>query len=83
MPDHIQKLTLDQSAIYQIKVPGRLDEGWKDWIEGIKIAIGTGEGLAPVTTLTAPLDQAGLHGLLRRLYALGVPLISVICIEVC
>ena len=81
MLDRIQKLTLDQSATYQIKVPGILDESWKDWIEGIKITIETGEGLA-ITTLTAPLDQAGLHGLLRRLYSLGVPLISVICIEV-
>ncbi len=83
MQDCIRKLTLDQPAIYQIKVPGSLDESWKDWVEGIKITVETGASAAPVTTLTAPLDQAGLHGLLRRLYALGVPLISVICLEVC
>ncbi|MBN2501717.1 MAG: hypothetical protein JXB38_13125 [Anaerolineales bacterium] len=83
MQDRIQKLTLDQSAIYQIKVPGCLDESWKDWVEGIKITNETGEDLAPITTLTASLDQAGLHGLLRRLYALGMPLISIVCIEVC
>jgi hypothetical protein len=83
MQDRIRKLTLDQSAIYQIKVPGSLDEGWKDWVEGIKITIEIGEHTSPITTLTAPLDQAGLHGLLRRLYALGVPLISVICLEYC
>jgi hypothetical protein len=35
----------------------------------------------PVTTLTATLDQAALQGLLRRLYGLGLPLISVICVE--
>jgi hypothetical protein len=35
----------------------------------------------PVTTLTGALDQAALQGLLRRLYALGLPLISVICLE--
>jgi len=35
----------------------------------------------PVTTLTGKLDQAALHGLLRRLYSLGLPLISVNCIE--
>ena len=82
MHDRIRKLTLDQSAVYQIKVPGCLDESWKDWIEGIKITIETGEHTPPITTLTAPLDQAGLHGLLRRLYSLGVPLISIVCIEV-
>jgi hypothetical protein len=33
----------------------------------------------PVTTLTGTVDQAALQGLLRRLYPLGLPLISVIC----
>jgi hypothetical protein len=36
----------------------------------------------PVTILTGSLDQAALQGLLRRLYSLGLPLISVICLEV-
>jgi hypothetical protein len=35
-----------------------------------------GEGL-PVTILTGTVDQAALHGVLRRLYSLGLPLISV------
>jgi hypothetical protein len=39
------------------------------------------DGLS-VTTLTGILDQAALLGFLRRLYFLGLPLISVICLEV-
>ena len=35
----------------------------------------------PVTTLTGTVDQAALQGLLRKLYSLGLPLISVICVE--
>jgi hypothetical protein len=35
----------------------------------------------PVTTLTGVPDQAALQGLLRRLYSLGLPLISVVCVE--
>jgi hypothetical protein len=35
----------------------------------------------PVTALTGALDQAALQGVLRRLYSLGLPLISVNCIE--
>jgi len=35
----------------------------------------------PVTTLTGELDQAALHGLLRRLYSIGLPPISVLWIE--
>jgi hypothetical protein len=33
----------------------------------------------PTTVLTGVVDQAALHSLLRRLYALGLPLISVTC----
>ena len=39
-----------------------------------------GEG-QPVTTLTGTVDQAALHSVLRRLYSLGLPLISVHCVE--
>jgi len=35
---------------------------------------------SPVTTLTGLVDQAALHGLLRRLYSLGLPLNSVNCV---
>jgi hypothetical protein len=34
-----------------------------------------------ITTLTGSVDQAALQGMLRRLYALGLPLISVICLD--
>jgi hypothetical protein len=81
MKDTKQKLTLDRPATYQIKVPGHLDESWSDWDGKITITIDSDVDGLPVTTLTGSLDQAALHGLLRRLYSLGLPLISVICIE--
>ena len=75
------ELTLDQPVTYQIRVPGELDESWSDWLAGMTMAVeGEGED-PPVTTLTGTVDQAALHGLLRRLYSLGLPLISVNCIE--
>jgi len=76
-----QKLTLDRPATYRIKVPGHLGESWSDWAGGMTITVET-EGDGPtVTTLTGTLDQAALHGLLRRLYSLGLPLISVNRVE--
>jgi hypothetical protein len=40
------------------------------------------EGDGPlVTTVTGTVDQAALQGVLRRLYSLGLPLISVVCVE--
>jgi hypothetical protein len=76
-----QKLTLDRPATYEIKVPGHLDASWSDWADRITITVESeGEG-PPVTTLTGTVDQAALQGLLRRLYSMGLPLISVICIQ--
>ncbi len=77
-----QKLTLDRPATYQIKVPGHLNESWSDWAGSMTVTVESeGDGL-PVTTLTDSFDQAALQGLLRRLYSLGLPLISVNCLEV-
>jgi hypothetical protein len=72
---HRQKPTLDRPATYQIQVLGHMDKSWSDWAGGMTIAI-EGDDL-PVTTLTGTVDQAALQGLLRRLYSLGLPLISV------
>ena len=76
-----QKLTLDRPATYQIKVPGELDASWSDWAGGMAITVEREGDDPPVTTLTGTVDQAALQGLLRRLYALGLPLISVQCVE--
>jgi len=72
-----RKLSLDRPATYQIQVPGCLDESWSDWIGGLTITVESEGDGPPVTTLTGTVDQAALHGLLRRLYSLGLPLISV------
>jgi hypothetical protein len=84
MAPYTSKLTLYQPAVYQIKVPGELDESWSEWAGGMEISVadeGEGEELW-VTTLTGSVaDQAALQGLLRRFYSLGLPLISVICIQ--
>jgi hypothetical protein len=76
-----QKLTLDRPVAYQIKVPGHIDESWSDWIEGMTITVESEGDGSPITTLTGTVDQAALQGLLRRLYSLGLPLISVNWVE--
>jgi hypothetical protein len=81
MKEHKPKLTLYQPLTYQIKVPGALDERWSDWNNGMAVTVKEDRDGLPITTLTGTLDQAALQGLLRRLYSLGLPLISVICIE--
>ena len=59
---------------YEIRVQGQLDGSWSDWFEGFAVT-GTADG---TTVLTGQvIDQAALHGLLRRVGDLGVTLISV------
>ena len=76
-----QKLTLDRPATYQIKVPGQLNNSWSDWAR-MTVTVESESDGPPITIMTGTVDQAALHGLLRRLYSLGLPLISVICLEV-
>ena len=77
MKDVKHKLTLDQPAKYQIIVPGELDQSWAEWGGQISITVDSEGDVPPVTILTGTFDQAALQGLLRRLYSLGLPLISV------
>lgn len=81
MTEEKQKLTLDRAAMYEIKVPGEMKESWSEWTGGMAIAVTCEGGGMPVTTLTGAVDQAALQGILRRIYARGLPLISVRCVD--
>jgi hypothetical protein len=63
-----------QPIVYQIRVKGHLGCQWTEWFGGLTITLEEdGE-----TRLTGPVvDQAALHGLLRKVRDLGLPLLSV------
>ena len=74
----LESLQFDQTATYQIKVQGRLDERWTPWFDGLSIAFEQAEDGSTVTVLTGSVvDQAALYGLINRMRDLGLPLISV------
>jgi hypothetical protein len=63
-----------QPVVYQIRIKGHLDDQWTDWFEGLTITLEeNGETL--LTGLV--IDQAALHGLLKKVRDLGMPLLSV------
>lgn len=68
----------DGPRIYELRIEGHLNDRWADWFEGLTlIREDSGD-----TVLTGPVvDQAALHGLLRKVRDLGMPLISVICVR--
>ena len=62
------------SSRYEIRLQGQLDQRWRDWFDGFTL-VHEGDG---TTTLTGSVvDQAALHGLIRRVSDLGVTLLSV------
>jgi hypothetical protein len=63
-----------KAKFYQIKIKGHLGDQWSDWFEGLTVTLDE-EGN---TLLTGPVvDDAALHGLLKKIRDLGMPLISV------
>ena len=63
-----------QPTAYQIRINGHLGREWADWFGGLTITLEDNGD----TLLTGPVvDQAALHGLLKKVRDLGMPLISV------
>ncbi len=63
-----------QPIVYQIRITGHLGREWTEWFEGLAITLDANGD----TLLTGPLvDQAALHGVLKKVRDLGLPLVSV------
>jgi len=70
----IPKTDPSQPMHYEIRIKGHLGDQWKDWFEGMLITLEENGD----TLLTGPvIDQAGLHGLLKKVRDVGMQLISV------
>ena len=64
----------NQPTIYQIRVRSHLGSDWTEWFEGLSITLENNGDML----LTGPVvDQAALHGLLKKVRDLGMPLVSV------
>ncbi len=67
-----------EPGLYEIRIKGHLDDRWSDWFGGMTITL-EDNGDTLITGLV--VDQAALHGLLRKVRDLGMPLISVMGVE--
>ena len=73
-----RKTDSSQAMVYQMRLQGHLGRQWTEWFGGLTITLEENGD----TLLTGPVvDQAALHGLLRKVRDLGMPLLSVNRVE--
>ncbi len=68
----------DRPELYEIRIKGHLDGRWADWFEGLTITL---EDNGDTLLAGRVIDQAALHGLLKKVRDLGMPLVSVSPVE--
>ena len=68
----------DEPLVYHIRIKGHLSAGWADWFGGVTITL---EDNGDTLLTGSMMDQAALHGLLKRVRDLGAPLIAVNRVE--
>ena len=62
------------AKVYEIRLKGHLHDRWAEWFEGLTITLDENGN----TLLSGPVaDQAALHGILKKVRDLGLPLVSV------
>ena len=67
-----------QPMVYQIRIKGQLGRQWADWFEGLAITLEDNGD----TLLTGPVvDQAALHGVLKKVRDVAMPLVSVMRVK--
>ena len=66
-----------KNQTYEIRLKEQIDESWSEWFDGF---VFTHESDGTTTLTGGIIDQAALHGLLKRIRDLGLTLISVNCL---
>jgi hypothetical protein len=73
MPNKQSRAT-NQPVLYRIRIKGHLGPQWADWFEGLTITL---EEDGHTLLAGSVIDQAALHGILKKVRDLGMPLVSV------
>ncbi len=71
---HNSKHDVDRPLVYQIRIKGHLSQQWRDWFDGLTITL---EEDGNTLLMGLVIDQVALHGVLKKVRDLGMPLLSV------
>jgi hypothetical protein len=65
---------MNEQIHYHTKIKGHLDTSWQDWFDGLTITL-TDDGDTILSGVI--VDQAALHGLLKKIRNLGLTIVSI------
>lgn len=78
MKDKMTDTPISNVQYYEIRLKGHLETRWMKWFNGLVIRL---EDNGDTLLTGAVVDQAALHGLLKKVRDLGLPLLSVNRVE--
>ena len=77
-----QRINMFDPAVYSIRIQGKLGESWSEYFGAQSLSVETNEaGLSTTTLISEPVDQAALVGMINHLNGLGLPVVSVECLQ--
>lgn len=68
----------DEPRLTEIRIKGHLDQRWAAWFDGLSITL---EANGETRLIGLVVDQAALHGLLKKVRDLGLPLVAVMHVD--
>ena len=77
-----QRINMFEPAVFCIRISGKLGESWSEYFGAQSISVEEDEaGRYTTMLISEPVDQAALVGMINLLNGLGVPVVSVECLQ--
>ncbi len=77
-----QKLNMFEPAVFSIRIQGNLGESWSEYFGAQSMSVEVDEaGRISTVLISEPVDQAAMVGIINHLNGLGLPVVSVECVQ--
>ena len=82
MGQSLQRINMFDPAVFSVRINGKLGESWSEYFGAQSMSVEEDEaGLSSTILISEPVDQAALIGMINHLNGLGLPLVSVECVQ--
>jgi hypothetical protein len=75
-------INMFDTAVYRIRINGKLGDSWSEYFGAQSVWVEIDDaGRTSTTLISEPVDQSALVGMINRLNGLGLPVVSVECVQ--